>query len=156
MEETGVPGENHLSSASLWQTLSHNVVSSTHRHVKHQCQPSMQINNVHLYNPTILLCMFPIVSSFLFFTFSLFFYCRKCTRFPQWNKRLCKSKYDTNASCQQGESWKGYIKSKCRHNVLLDTVICWTLCILDICLVLTISGIKHTFQICEILEFGNF
>ena len=33
----------------------------------------MQINNVHLYNPTILLCMFPIVSSF-FFLLSLFFF----------------------------------------------------------------------------------
>jgi hypothetical protein len=28
MEETGVPGENHLPVASHWQTLSHNVVSS--------------------------------------------------------------------------------------------------------------------------------
>jgi hypothetical protein len=29
MEETGVPGENHRPAASHWQTLSHNVVSST-------------------------------------------------------------------------------------------------------------------------------
>ena len=29
LEETGVPGENHWSAASHWQTLSHNVVSST-------------------------------------------------------------------------------------------------------------------------------
>ena len=29
MEETGVPGENHQPAASHWQTLSHNVVSST-------------------------------------------------------------------------------------------------------------------------------
>jgi hypothetical protein len=29
MEETGVPGENHWPVASHWQTLSHNVVSST-------------------------------------------------------------------------------------------------------------------------------
>jgi hypothetical protein len=29
LEETGVPGENHWSVASHWQTLSHNVVSST-------------------------------------------------------------------------------------------------------------------------------
>ena len=28
-EETGVHGENHWSVASQWQTLSHNVVSST-------------------------------------------------------------------------------------------------------------------------------
>jgi len=28
---TGVPGENHRSVASHWQTLSHNVISSTHR-----------------------------------------------------------------------------------------------------------------------------
>ena len=31
MEETGVPGENHWPVASHWQTLSHNVVSSTPR-----------------------------------------------------------------------------------------------------------------------------
>ena len=29
MEETGVPGENHRPAATHWQTLSHNVVSST-------------------------------------------------------------------------------------------------------------------------------
>ena len=29
---TNVPRENHRTSASQWQTLSHNVVSSTHRH----------------------------------------------------------------------------------------------------------------------------
>ena len=32
VEETGGPGENHRSVASHWQTLSHNVVSSTPRH----------------------------------------------------------------------------------------------------------------------------
>ena len=32
MEETGVCGENHRPVASHWQTLSHNVVSSTPRH----------------------------------------------------------------------------------------------------------------------------
>jgi len=32
LEETGVPGENHRPVASHWQTLSHNVVSSTPRH----------------------------------------------------------------------------------------------------------------------------
>jgi hypothetical protein len=32
MEESGVPGENHRPVASHWQTLSHNVVSSTPRH----------------------------------------------------------------------------------------------------------------------------
>jgi hypothetical protein len=29
VEETGVPGENHWPVASHWQTVSHNVVSST-------------------------------------------------------------------------------------------------------------------------------
>ena len=29
VEETGVSGENHWTAASHWQTLSHNVVSST-------------------------------------------------------------------------------------------------------------------------------
>ena len=33
VEETGVPGENHWPVASHWQTLSHNVVSSTPCHV---------------------------------------------------------------------------------------------------------------------------
>jgi hypothetical protein len=32
MEGTGVSGENHRPVASHWQTLSHNVVSSTTRH----------------------------------------------------------------------------------------------------------------------------
>jgi hypothetical protein len=32
VEATGVPGENHRPVASHQQTLSHNVVSSTHRH----------------------------------------------------------------------------------------------------------------------------
>jgi hypothetical protein len=31
VEETRVPGENHQPVASHWQTLSHNVVSSTPR-----------------------------------------------------------------------------------------------------------------------------
>jgi len=32
VEESGVPGENHRPAASNWQTLSHNVVSSTPHH----------------------------------------------------------------------------------------------------------------------------
>jgi hypothetical protein len=32
VEGTGVPGENNQPVASHWQTLSHNVVSSTPRH----------------------------------------------------------------------------------------------------------------------------
>jgi hypothetical protein len=32
VEETTAPGKNHWPVASHWQTLSHNVVSSTHRH----------------------------------------------------------------------------------------------------------------------------
>jgi len=32
VEETRVPGENHRPAARHWQTLSHNVVSSTPRH----------------------------------------------------------------------------------------------------------------------------
>jgi len=32
VEETGVPGENHRPVTSHWQTLSHNVVSSTPCH----------------------------------------------------------------------------------------------------------------------------
>ena len=31
VEETGIPAENHRPAASHWQTLSHNVVSSTPR-----------------------------------------------------------------------------------------------------------------------------
>ena len=33
MEETGVPGEKHWPAANHWQTLSHNVVSSTPKEV---------------------------------------------------------------------------------------------------------------------------
>ena len=36
VEENGMSGENHRSAASQWQTLSHNVVSSTHRHERRQ------------------------------------------------------------------------------------------------------------------------
>jgi hypothetical protein len=36
MEETGVLGENHRLVASHWQTLSHNVVSSTPHHERVQ------------------------------------------------------------------------------------------------------------------------
>jgi hypothetical protein len=32
VEESGVPGEKHRHAVSHWQTLSHNVVSSTPRH----------------------------------------------------------------------------------------------------------------------------
>jgi len=32
VEETGVPGENYRPDASHWETLSHNVVSSTPCH----------------------------------------------------------------------------------------------------------------------------
>jgi hypothetical protein len=32
LEEIGVPGEYHQSASSHWQTLSHNVVSSTPHH----------------------------------------------------------------------------------------------------------------------------
>jgi hypothetical protein len=32
VEETGIPGENHRPAVSHWQTLSHNVVSSTPHH----------------------------------------------------------------------------------------------------------------------------
>ena len=34
VEEIGVLGVNHRSAASHWQTVSHNVVSSTHRHTR--------------------------------------------------------------------------------------------------------------------------
>jgi hypothetical protein len=32
MEETDIPGENHRYAESHWETISHNVVSSTPRH----------------------------------------------------------------------------------------------------------------------------
>ena len=40
MDETGVPGENHRPAVSHWQTLSHNVVSSTF------CLSGVQTRNV--------------------------------------------------------------------------------------------------------------
>jgi len=36
VEETGVPGETHRPVTSHWQTLSHNIVSSTHHHERVQ------------------------------------------------------------------------------------------------------------------------
>jgi hypothetical protein len=36
MEETGVPGENYRPAASHWQTLWHNVVSSTLHQISRQ------------------------------------------------------------------------------------------------------------------------
>jgi hypothetical protein len=41
-EETGVPGENHWPVTSHWQTLSHNVVSSTPSH-------EWDLNSQHAY-----------------------------------------------------------------------------------------------------------
>ena len=35
-------------------------------------------------------------------------------------------KYNTTAACQQGKVEQVYIKSKCGHSILLDTVMCWT------------------------------
>ena len=40
VEETGIPGENHRPAASHWQTLSHNVVSST------PCLSGIQTHNL--------------------------------------------------------------------------------------------------------------
>jgi hypothetical protein len=37
VEETGVPRENHRPAASHWQTLSHNVVSSTPHNKWYNC-----------------------------------------------------------------------------------------------------------------------
>jgi hypothetical protein len=48
MEETGVPGENHRSVASHWQTLSHNVVSSTAHPSGIQTETSLPEHNLKL------------------------------------------------------------------------------------------------------------
>ena len=42
VEETGIPGENHGPAAIHWQTLSHNVVSSTPRHERDSNYRSMK------------------------------------------------------------------------------------------------------------------
>jgi len=39
LEETGVPGENHRPVANHWQTLSHNIVSSSTRHERSSNSP---------------------------------------------------------------------------------------------------------------------
>ena len=58
VEETGVPGENHRSAASHWQTLSHNVVSSTPRlrgmrthdySGDHPAHPDSSVHHYHVY-----------------------------------------------------------------------------------------------------------
>ena len=41
-EETGVPDENPPSASSTWQTLSHNVVSSTPRHERNKKQSNIE------------------------------------------------------------------------------------------------------------------
>jgi hypothetical protein len=43
VEETGVSGENHRPVTSHWQTLSHIVVSSTHRHAWGSNSQSLEI-----------------------------------------------------------------------------------------------------------------
>ena len=45
-EETGVPRENHRPAACHWQTLSHNVVSSTSRHERGSNSTSVMIGPV--------------------------------------------------------------------------------------------------------------
>jgi hypothetical protein len=49
VEETGVPGENHPLSASHWQTLSYNVVSSLH-HLNVVRSHNFSGNNMTLIN----------------------------------------------------------------------------------------------------------
>ena len=53
------------------------------------------------------------------------------TNFQEFNKGLCRPKHDTSAACQQV-----HIKRNSWNCILLETVIGWTHCILDICLVL--------------------
>jgi hypothetical protein len=48
VEETGVPGENHRPIASNWQTLSHNVVSSTPRQSRVWTHVTNKNNNVSI------------------------------------------------------------------------------------------------------------
>jgi len=38
------------------------------------------------------------------------------------NKGLRRAKHDTTAVCRQGNVEQEYIKSKCGHSILLDTV----------------------------------
>ena len=64
VEETGVPGENHRPVVSHWQTLSHNVVSSTPRQERVYSNTIFIIFiilsfllfllYVHVYNPIVL------------------------------------------------------------------------------------------------------
>jgi hypothetical protein len=48
MEESGVSGENHPPVVSHWQTLSHNVVSSTPCHTSLDYKVDYQGNNQRL------------------------------------------------------------------------------------------------------------
>jgi hypothetical protein len=49
VEKTRVPGENHRSVASHWQTIWHNVVSSTSRHEWGSNSHPCHINEIHYY-----------------------------------------------------------------------------------------------------------
>ena len=50
VEETGVPRENHRRVASHWQTLSHNVVSSTPRHEQESHNQQSRIFHLFIYS----------------------------------------------------------------------------------------------------------
>jgi hypothetical protein len=60
-------------------------------------------------------------------------------------KRLHRAKHETATACRQGKVGQVYIKSECGQSILvdtvnwLDTIICWTHCILEICLVLLVQ-----------------
>jgi hypothetical protein len=69
LEETGVPGENHRPLTSHWQTLSHDLVSSTPRHEQDGFELTTILvigtdwtgsckSNYHTINPLIILLSF--------------------------------------------------------------------------------------------------
>lgn len=89
-----------------------------------------------------------------------------------WKKGLRRAQHDTTSPCKPGRVEQVYIKSKCGHCILLDTimcwiqqekVICWTHYILDICVVLTSLSFKngfkikilYTFDIWKISQYGS-
>ena len=56
VEEIRVSRENHRPTGSDWQTVSHNVVSSTPRHGRRNYHPHEELSHFHLNEPWWLIC----------------------------------------------------------------------------------------------------
>ena len=71
LEETEIPGENHRPVSSHWQTLSHNVVSSTHRLIGIQTQNLSGDRHFHMIKPEYLIALSPQYTSIKAYPYSV-------------------------------------------------------------------------------------